>query len=183
MLCLRAGVFNEPLSDLMKVLASLVDAENRILVPGFLDKVRLVTHFCNTKEVQHSLSCRTWKSSTTQLQSFSHTDTRHLKRLLTEGGCMHVQVRPNTLEPALVRLKSSGEFSLEGYRAALGIPQLVPYPLPQLACAALDLRHTKYSSSIGVCAPQCLGMSAMATASLSSHCSASWSAGEGAEHL
>ena len=35
------------------------------------------------------------------------------------------QVRPNTLEPALMRLKSSGEFSLEGYRAALGIPQLV----------------------------------------------------------
>lgn len=36
---LHAGVFNEPLSDLMKVLASLVDAENRILVPGFYDKV------------------------------------------------------------------------------------------------------------------------------------------------
>ena len=44
---LRAGVFNEPLSDLMKVLASLVDAENRILVPGFLDKVRLTTHLMN----------------------------------------------------------------------------------------------------------------------------------------
>ena len=39
------------------------------------------------------------------------------------------QVRPNTLEPALVRLKSSGEFSLDGYRAALGIPQLVHNPL------------------------------------------------------
>ena len=46
---------------------------------------------------------------------------------------MHVQVRPNTLEPALVRLKSSGEFSLEGYRAALGIPQLVQHSLPS-AC-------------------------------------------------
>ncbi len=44
MLCLHAGVFNEPLSDLMKVLASLVDAENRILVPGFLDKVTLETY-------------------------------------------------------------------------------------------------------------------------------------------
>ena len=37
----HAGVFNEPLSDLMKVLASLVDAENRILVKGFLDRVSL----------------------------------------------------------------------------------------------------------------------------------------------
>ena len=36
-----AGVFNEPLSDLLKVLASLVDSENRILVPGFHDRVRL----------------------------------------------------------------------------------------------------------------------------------------------
>lgn len=34
-----AGVFNEPLSDLMRVLASLVDSQNRILVPGFHDKV------------------------------------------------------------------------------------------------------------------------------------------------
>ncbi len=34
-----AGVFNEPLSDLMKVLASLVDADNHILVKGFLDRV------------------------------------------------------------------------------------------------------------------------------------------------
>ncbi len=36
---MHAGVFNEPLSDLMKVLASLVDAENRIQVSGFYDKV------------------------------------------------------------------------------------------------------------------------------------------------
>ena len=36
-----AGVFNEPLSDLMKVLASLVDADNHILVKGFLDRVWL----------------------------------------------------------------------------------------------------------------------------------------------
>lgn len=40
-LCVAAGVFNEPLSDLMKVLASLVDAENGILVKGFLDRVDL----------------------------------------------------------------------------------------------------------------------------------------------
>jgi len=39
--CLPAGVFNEPLSDLMKVLASLVDADNHILVKGFLDRVWL----------------------------------------------------------------------------------------------------------------------------------------------
>ena len=38
---LPAGVFNEPLSDLMKVLASLVDADNHILVKGFLDRVWL----------------------------------------------------------------------------------------------------------------------------------------------
>ena len=58
-LCLRTGVFNEPLSDLMKVLASLVDAENRILVPGFLDKVRLDIRSCKSQEPLHSLSCRT----------------------------------------------------------------------------------------------------------------------------
>ena len=49
------------------------------------------------------------------------------------------QVRPNTLEPALVRLKSSGEFSLEGYRSALGIPQLVrppcSFPVPRYLIA------------------------------------------------
>jgi hypothetical protein len=33
-------VFNEPLSDLLKVLASLVDSQNRILVPGFHDRAR-----------------------------------------------------------------------------------------------------------------------------------------------
>ncbi|CAL8463359.1 g2893 [Coccomyxa elongata] len=66
------GVFNEPLADLMKVLASLVDNDNRILVPGF-----------------------------------------------------HDLVRPNTLEPALERLTASSEFSLDGYRAALGIPRLL----------------------------------------------------------
>lgn len=56
----------------MKVLASLVDSGNRILVPGF-----------------------------------------------------HDLVRPNTLVPALARLNTSSEFSLDGYRAALGIPCLV----------------------------------------------------------
>lgn len=65
-------MFNEPLADLMKVLASLVDSSNRILVPGF-----------------------------------------------------QALVRPNTLEPALERLAASSEFSLDGYRAALGIPRLV----------------------------------------------------------
>ncbi|EIE27434.1 Zn-dependent exopeptidase [Coccomyxa subellipsoidea C-169] len=68
----EGGVFNEPLADLMKVLASLVDSSNRILVPGF-----------------------------------------------------QALVRPNTLEPALERLAASSEFSLDGYRAALGIPCLV----------------------------------------------------------
>ena len=34
------------------------------------------------------------------------------------------RVRPNTLAPALSRLNSSSEFSLSGYREALGVPQL-----------------------------------------------------------
>ena len=46
-----AGVFNEPLSDLMKVLASLVDSHNRILVPGFHDKVRALGCCPNTRLV------------------------------------------------------------------------------------------------------------------------------------
>ncbi|KAK9839468.1 hypothetical protein WJX81_003920 [Elliptochloris bilobata] len=68
----EGGVFNEPLNDLTKVLASLVDGSNRICIPGFLDRVR-----------------------------------------------------PNTLAPALARLDNSAEFSLSGYRDALGVPQLV----------------------------------------------------------
>lgn len=35
-----AGVFNEPTSDLMKLLGGLVDGSNRILVPGWYDSVR-----------------------------------------------------------------------------------------------------------------------------------------------
>ena len=64
-------MFNEPLSDLTKILASLVDKDNHICIPGFLDRVR-----------------------------------------------------PNTLAPALARLDNSSEFSLAGYREALGVPQL-----------------------------------------------------------
>lgn len=67
------GVFNEPLSDLTKLLASLVDSRNNIMVPGFY-----------------------------------------------EG------VRPNTLGAALQRLDNCKEFSLAGYREALGIPKLAP---------------------------------------------------------
>ena len=67
------GVFNEPLSDLTKLLASLVDSRNNIMVPGFY-----------------------------------------------EG------VRPNTLGAALQRLNNCNEFSLAGYREALGIPKLAP---------------------------------------------------------
>ena len=65
------GVFNEPLSDLTKLLASLVDSRNNIMVPGF-----------------------------------------------------YSGVRPNTLGAALQRLDKCHEFSLEGYRSALGIPKL-----------------------------------------------------------
>ena len=80
-------MFNEPLADLMKVLASLVDKDNRILVPGFGNLVR-----------------------------------------------------PNTLEPALERLTASSEFSLDGYRAALGIPRLVR-PHYASSFSALACRH------------------------------------------
>ena len=80
---------------------------------------------------------------------------------------MRVQVRPNTLEPALVRLKSSGEFSLEGYRAALGIPQLVHHPLPPAGMHWTGSEtYQELILSTGVCTPQCLVMPAMATASL-----------------
>lgn len=75
------GVFNEPLSDLTKILASLVDKSNRICIPGFLDRVR-----------------------------------------------------PNTLAPALSRLDSSAEFSLSGYREALGVPQLARGPPRAKVC-------------------------------------------------
>ena len=38
--CLPAGVFNEPVSDLTKILAGLVDSSNNILIPGWYDAVR-----------------------------------------------------------------------------------------------------------------------------------------------
>lgn len=34
------GVFNEPLADLTKILASLVDSHNNIAVPGFYEAVK-----------------------------------------------------------------------------------------------------------------------------------------------
>ncbi len=92
-----AGVFNEPLADLMKVLASLVDNDNRILVPGF-----------------------------------------------------HDLVRPNTLEPALERLTASSEFSLDGYRAALGIPRLVRlHCAPSCFCPTPNTRGMRVLFSSG----------------------------------
>ncbi|KAI7835447.1 hypothetical protein COHA_010652 [Chlorella ohadii] len=67
----EGGVFTEPLADLSKVLASLVDSHNNILVPGF-----------------------------------------------------YANVRPNMLQAALPRLEASHEFSLEGYKQQLGVPDL-----------------------------------------------------------
>ena len=67
----EGGVFSEPLADLNKVLASLVDSRNNVSVPGFYD-----------------------------------------------------DVRPNMLAAALQRLQASSEFSLEGYRKALGVKEL-----------------------------------------------------------
>ena len=86
------GVFNEPLSDLTKLLASLVDSRNNIMVPGF-----------------------------------------------------YSGVRPNTLGAALQRLDGCHEFSLEGYREALGIPKLASAanmrsPSPQLKTPSTALR-------------------------------------------
>lgn len=67
----EGGVFSEPLSDLSKVLASLVDSRSNICVPGFYD-----------------------------------------------------DVRPDMLFPAMERLQNSSEFSLDGYRKALGVQEL-----------------------------------------------------------
>ena len=67
----EGGVFSEPLADLNKVLASLIDSRSNVSVPGFYD-----------------------------------------------------DVRPNMLTAALQRLQASSEFSLEGYRKALGIKEL-----------------------------------------------------------
>jgi len=92
------GVFNEPLSDLTKVLATLVDGSNRICIPGFLDRVR-----------------------------------------------------PNTLAPALARLDSSAEFSLKGYRDALGVPQLVrrsPRAHARLCVGGLPCCRTQLSACL-----------------------------------
>jgi di- and tripeptidase/Cys-Gly metallodipeptidase DUG1 len=70
----EGGVFSEPLADLSKVLASLVDGRSAILVPGFCDGAR-----------------------------------------------------PGMLEAAMARLDGAAgaaEFSLDGYRAALGVARL-----------------------------------------------------------
>lgn len=67
----EGGVFSEPLADLNKVLASLIDSRSNVSVPGF-----------------------------------------------------YGDVRPNMLTAALQRLQASSEFSLEGYRKALGIKEL-----------------------------------------------------------
>ena len=97
------GVFNEPLSDLTKLLASLVDSRNNIMVPGFY-----------------------------------------------EG------VRPNTLGAALQRLDNCNEFSLAGYREALGIPKLAPAAnmrsqhchLTHLDCQAAHMSATAFATCI-----------------------------------
>ena len=94
------GVFNEPLSDLTKILASLVDKANRICIPGFLDRVR-----------------------------------------------------PNTLAPALSRLDSSAEFSLSGYREALGVPQLARVPPHAKVCFG------KFNKQCGIAPPPSLCLS------------------------
>lgn len=67
----EGGVFSEPLADLTKLLASLVDSRSTVSIPGFYDGIR-----------------------------------------------------PNMLAAALDRLRESNEFSLEGYRAALGVREL-----------------------------------------------------------
>ena len=67
----EGGVFSEPVADLSKVLASLVDGRNNILIPGF---------YCG--------------------------------------------VRNNMLSAALERLQECKEFSLDGYKKALGVPEL-----------------------------------------------------------
>ena len=95
------GVFNEPLSDLTKLLASLVDSRNNIMVPGFY-----------------------------------------------EG------VRPNTLGAALQRLDNCKEFSLAGYREALGIPKLAPaanmrserHPALHLNCHNVCISATAFAA-------------------------------------
>lgn len=66
----EGGVFSEPLADLSKILASLVDSRNMICVPGFYD-----------------------------------------------------DVRPDMLTPAMKTMQTS-EFSLEGYKKAIGVQML-----------------------------------------------------------
>lgn len=89
------GVFNEPLSDLTKLLASLVDSRNNIMVPGF-----------------------------------------------------YSGVRPNTLGAALQRLDSCHEFSLEGYREALGIPKLASAANMRSAITSFCLHCNMRSSQV-----------------------------------
>ena len=96
------GVFNEPLSDLTKLLASLVDSRNNIMVPGF-----------------------------------------------------YSGVRPNTLGAALQRLDNCNEFSLEGYREALGIPKLASAANMRLAIHSLFILQCVIRSQVLQCACAC----------------------------
>ncbi|KAI8105103.1 hypothetical protein M9435_000274 [Picochlorum sp. BPE23] len=67
----EGGVFSEPLADLTKLLASLVDSRSNVCVPGFYE-----------------------------------------------------DVKESCLDIAMQRLEDSNEFSLEGYRAYLGVKEL-----------------------------------------------------------
>jgi di- and tripeptidase/Cys-Gly metallodipeptidase DUG1 len=55
-------VFTEPLADLSKVLASLVDSHNNILVPGFYANVRpnMLNAALQRIEASHEFSLDRW---------------------------------------------------------------------------------------------------------------------------
>lgn len=40
---MQGGVVSEPLVDMVRLLASLTDADGRVRIPGFLDDVRKMT--------------------------------------------------------------------------------------------------------------------------------------------